>query len=98
MFRFRGGGIVTIPTGRYLTGTIILKSNVSLYLENGAVLLGSTNIEDYKRRNLFRAVNEENIAISGNGIIDGQGSSFWIPADMAGYPYDRAPGFKHKRP
>jgi polygalacturonase len=42
-----GGGVVYFPPGRYLSGTVYLKSNVSLYLERGAVLLGSKNLEDY---------------------------------------------------
>lgn len=42
-----GGGKVVIPKGRFLTGSIVLKSNVDLFLEDGAVLLGSTNPGDY---------------------------------------------------
>lgn len=41
------GGIVVFPKGQFLSGSIQLKSNVSLYLEEGAVLLGSTNPQDY---------------------------------------------------
>ena len=41
-----GGGTVIIPSGVYLSGTIHLK-NTSLYLERGAVLKGSSNINDY---------------------------------------------------
>jgi polygalacturonase len=42
-----GGGMVYVPPGNFLTGTVILKSNVTLYLEAGATLLGSKNIRDY---------------------------------------------------
>ena len=42
-----GGGRVVVPAGNYKTGTIILKSNVHLFLENGATLYGSTDIRDY---------------------------------------------------
>lgn len=42
-----GGGTVYVPPGTYLCGTVILKSNVTLYLEAGATLLGSKNIRDY---------------------------------------------------
>ena len=42
-----GGGVVVIPSGTYLTGCIRLRSNVTLYLKSGAVLLGSRNPEDY---------------------------------------------------
>jgi polygalacturonase len=41
------GGIVVFPKGQFLSGSIQLKTNVSLYLEDGAVLLGSTNPKDY---------------------------------------------------
>ena len=74
-----GGGTVTIPPGVFLTGTILLKNNVILHLENGAVLLGSAKIEDYEPGNLIRALEAENIGITGNGVIDGQGHMFWIP-------------------
>lgn len=42
-----GGGIVYLPPGTYLSGTVVLKSNVTFYLEAGATLLGSKNISDY---------------------------------------------------
>ena len=41
-----GGGRVIVPTGSYKIGSIFLKSNVHLYLEQGATLYGSTNIND----------------------------------------------------
>ena len=44
-----GGGLVVFPKGKYLTGSIILKSEVTLYLENGAVILGSTHPADYQK-------------------------------------------------
>src|SRR5664280_851158 len=74
-----GGGTVTVPTGVFLTGTIFLKNNVILYLENGAVLLGSTKIEDYKPGGIIRALKAQNIGITGYGSIDGQGHVFWTP-------------------
>ena len=43
----KGGGKLTISKGLYLTGAIQLKSGVELHLERGAVLLGSTNPDDY---------------------------------------------------
>ena len=42
-----GGGTVTVPAGEYLTGTIRLKSDVTLYLSPGARLVGSPDIRDY---------------------------------------------------
>ncbi|MBQ9765416.1 MAG: glycoside hydrolase family 28 protein [Lachnospiraceae bacterium] len=41
------GGIVYVPAGTFVTGAIFLKSDITLYLEEGAVLLGSDNLEDY---------------------------------------------------
>lgn len=83
-----GGATVIIPKGIFLTGTLFLKENVTLRLEQGAILLGSTNINDYtpltKGHNkdrqpyhLIVADNVENITIEGKGTIDGNGESFW---------------------
>jgi hypothetical protein len=71
-----GGGTVYFPAGRFLSGTITLKSNVTLHLSPGSVLLGSKRIEDYNPRHLIYAQGVENIAIEGGGVIDGQGDSF----------------------
>ncbi|TPG33897.1 glycoside hydrolase family 28 protein [Flavobacterium pectinovorum] len=91
-----GGGTVTVPVGNFLIGTIYLKNDVNLNLESGAVLLGSTNIADYDPMNLIRGVEVSNISITGNGTIDGQGHTFWIPADRSKIPYDRAPEWIHQ--
>ena len=72
----KGGGRLVFSVGRYLTGTIHLKSGVGLYLEEGAVLQGSLNPFDYDKENftaLILANKQQNISISGNGIIEGQG-------------------------
>jgi len=72
-----GGGTVTVPVGRtLLTGSFELKSNVTLQLEAGSCILGSTRREDYSEPCLLRARHAVNIAISGRGTIDGQGLSF----------------------
>lgn len=71
-----GGGRLVFYVGRYLTGSIHLKSNVTLQLEEGAVLLGSTNPFDYDRIGntaLIHARDVENVGITGKGMIDGQG-------------------------
>ncbi|MEO8860654.1 MAG: hypothetical protein ABI358_04480 [Ginsengibacter sp.] len=80
-----GGGRLVFDKGVYLTGTIHLKSNVTLQLAEGATLLGSTNPFDYDRQNtqfdngretsltLISGLNQQNIGITGKGIIDGQG-------------------------
>lgn len=71
-----GGGRLVFFVGRYLTGSIHLKSNVTLHLEEGAVLVGSLNPWDYDRKvwtALIFAHDQKNIAITGQGIIDGRG-------------------------
>lgn len=71
-----GGGRLIFYVGRYLTGSIHLKSNVTIQLEEGAVLVGSLNPWDYDRKiftALVMAYNQQNIGITGKGIIDGQG-------------------------
>ncbi len=82
-----GGGKVIFPAGKYLSGTIVLKENVTLLLEKDALLLGSTNVDDYQNKDPFTdglgidvgwalvvAVDVRNIAIQGEGAIDGQGA------------------------
>lgn len=81
-----GGGTLTLPAGRYLTGTIELRSNVRLHLAEGAVLLGSPEPQHYRNLDpfidavgqsrghaLIVAVEADNVAIEGRGTIDGQG-------------------------
>lgn len=41
------GGVLFVPNGKYLTGTLVLRKNVTLYLESGAIIQGSDNIKDY---------------------------------------------------
>src|SRR5437879_5724513 len=48
-----GGGTISFPAGRYLTGTIQIKSNVTLRLEDQAALLGSTEVADYRNLDPF---------------------------------------------
>lgn len=48
-----GGGKVVVPAGVYLTGTLYLRSHVNLHLEQGAVLLASTNMSDYNAPDAF---------------------------------------------
>jgi len=88
-----GGGVAYVPPGTYLSGTVVLKSNVTLYLEAGAVILGSKNIGDYVHhegpprkgdangKHLIFARDAENVGLAGPGKIDGQGSAFWVPSN-----------------
>lgn len=85
-----GGGTVSVPAGNYKIGSIVFRSNVTLNLENGATLYGSTDIADYQpmttdylslRTNvptiqLIYADNASNVAITGLGTIDGRGKAF----------------------
>ncbi len=89
-----GGGIVYFPPGGYLTGTLVLKSNVALDLEAGASLLGSQSLSDYHpdHPNLIYAKDAENLSIEGRGTIDGQGEVFWRGK---GYPYQRPGNLIH---
>ncbi len=86
-----GGGQVIIPKGIWYTSPIELKSNIDLHLERGAVLLFSGNPDDYpliytnfEGYDMYRCKspiygkNSENIAITGQGIIDGGGNA-WRP-------------------
>ena len=92
----KGGGQLYFPAGRYLTGSLQLKSNVTLYLEKEAVLLGSTSPYDYpgfstekelKVNNdhfdqaLIYVEGAENIDITGEGCIDGQGRELALTID-----------------
>jgi len=83
-----GGGKVIFPAGKFLSGTIVLKDNVTLQLQKDAVLLGSTNVEDYRNMDPFAdglgidvgwallvAVDAKHIGITGEGAINGQGAA-----------------------
>jgi polygalacturonase len=85
-----GGGVVVIPPGEFLSGTLWLKSHVTLRVEAGGRLVGSDKIDDYRSdtgmfidavdqkrgRCLFYGENAENITIEGQGTIDGRGALF----------------------
>jgi hypothetical protein len=82
-----GGGTVLIPAGEFLSGTLELKSNVTLHLSAAAKLLGSPKREDYTAGKgvpsgngnivFLYAVNANNVSIEGNGTIDGNGLAFY---------------------
>lgn len=80
-----GGGRVVFSKGKFLTGSIVIKSGVNLFFEEDAVLLGSTNPEDYPKFGEIRALiisnASKNIAITGKGIIDGQGRELALAVD-----------------
>ncbi len=83
-------GKVIIEAGIYLTAALFLKSNIKFHLEKNATLLGTTNEElyfDVKTRvagiemkwypGILNCDNQENVIISGNGIINGNGEYWW---------------------
>jgi len=81
-----GGGTVRLTAGTYLSAPIVLKSNVTLQLDKGATLLGSTDHADYPAKAEFRepglqslvsATNAMNVSITGEGVIDGAGDTWW---------------------
>jgi polygalacturonase len=88
-----GGGRVVVPSGTFVTGTLILKSRVNLYLEQGAELLGSINVEDYSRAHrsgLIFCEDAFEVSISGKGTINGRGSIFYETDQNHVYPeFDR---------
>ena len=82
----QGGGTVLAPAGTYVSAPLVLKSNVTLRLEKGAEILGSPDHDDYPPMTMFKlpdlqplisATNASNIAIEGEGTIDGNGESWW---------------------
>ena len=87
-----GGGLVEVPEGTFLTGAIHLKSNVNLHISGRAVVKFSTNSKDYlplvhtryegiecmNYSPLIYAYGQENIAVTGKGLLDGQASNeYW---------------------
>ncbi len=78
-----GGGTLTVPAGRYLTGPIVLCSSLNLHLDAGATLVFSQNFDDYriegsKYRPLIGASNCTDLMISGSGTLDGRGDPWWV--------------------
>ena len=82
----KGGGTVLIPDGFWLTGPIVIKSNVNLHISKGALLQFSDNYDDYplvktswegldaiRCQSPISATDATNIAITGGGIVDGAG-------------------------
>lgn len=85
----KGGGTVLIPAGIWLTGPIYLKSNTNLHLQRGSTLLFTTDKSQYKliagdyegksaarNESPINGTNLENVAITGQGIIDGNGDEW----------------------
>jgi hypothetical protein len=99
-----GGGTVTVPAGNYVTGSLWLRSNLTLHVQAGATLLGSRTVDDFPvwtskwegpgvkpgRAALLCGEGLDNVAVTGRGTIDGRGDMWWDS-------YRAAPG-KLRRP
>ncbi|HTB62466.1 MAG TPA: glycosyl hydrolase family 28 protein [Opitutales bacterium] len=85
-----GGGVLEIPKGTFLSGSIFLKKGVEMYLDEGAVLLGSQNIADYPTQQtrieghftawpvaLVNATQMDHVRITGQGQLNGNGAPYW---------------------
>lgn len=103
-----GGGTVFCGPGRFLTGSVELRSNVELHLADGCRLIGSTDVADYadfsaegfraehapegNSKSLIRASCAANIAITGGGTVDGSGLAFYDTGNMSGPFFGKPPG------
>src|SRR4029079_7319940 len=80
----KGGGVVLVPSGLWLTGPVILKSNINLHLASGATLLFTEDHNQYplvkanwegipqmRNQSPVSATNAVNVGVTGSGIIDG---------------------------
>lgn len=85
----KGGGVVLIPAGLWLTGPLVLQSNINLHLATGATLLFTADFNQYplvkgnweglpqmRNQSPVSATNAKNIAITGSGILDGNGDAW----------------------
>ena len=102
-----GGGVVYVPPGDYLTGPIVLRSNVTLHLEAGAVIRFVQDSKHYPTvQSRWAGVEQhgfcpcvygrdiENVALTGRGILDGQGKYWW---DIFCLPREKWPEAVRKR-
>jgi len=97
-----GGGVVWVPAGDFVIGTVHLKSHITLSLDYGASLLGSQDWADYPTDKLRRAREGQSecllyaedatdIRLEGLGVIDGRGTSEVFPKRRPGVRGDRRP-------
>ncbi len=91
----KGGGVVLIPQGLWLTGPIVLRSNVNLHIDRSAILQFTSDKDQYpimagnweghpaaRCQSPISGTDLENVAITGTGIVDGNGDAWrWIAKD-----------------
>jgi hypothetical protein len=94
-----GGGTVYFPAGKFISGTIFMKSNITLFFDAGALLIGSKNLSDYPvtvpairsytdnytDKSLIYGEGLEHTGIIGDGILDGNGTAFKGPYKVRPY-------------
>ncbi|MVN20806.1 glycoside hydrolase family 28 protein [Mucilaginibacter sp. HMF7410] len=86
----KGGGIVTFAPGKYLTGSVFLKKGVQLRLDKGVEIKGSQDIKDYPEIDtriagiemkwpaaLINVLDQQQVAVTGEGLVNAQGKVFW---------------------
>lgn len=106
-----GGGEVYLAGGTFISGTLYLKSHVTLYIETGAVLRGSNDIEDFPsisskypsytgsqetNKMLIYAEDAKNISIAGRGTINGNGDH-WVDGPYGSPSFSKRPRIVHLR-
>jgi polygalacturonase len=86
-----GGGIVAVPAGKFITGIIFLKDNVTLNLEKGSTLESSIDTTDFAAGCLHKCiisiVDVQNVSLIGEGTIDGRGDKFTVGNEAPNRPY-----------
>ncbi|MDB5210687.1 MAG: glycoside hydrolase family 28 protein [Sediminibacterium sp.] len=86
----KGGGIVTLKPGTYVSGSLFLKDKVNLRIDKGVLILGSQNFDDYPEMDtriagiemkwpsaLINIINAKNATVSGQGVINARGKFCW---------------------
>lgn len=103
-----GGGKVVFPAGHYISKPILLKSKVTIHLEQGAILQATSNHQDFMERPgdwlkaasgdfvpLISGKDLTDVTLEGEGTIDGNGQHWWGPAEKA---RQERPGYTLPRP
>ena len=106
------GGTVVVPAGRWLSGAIHFLDNIELHLEDGAEILFSPNLADYlpavlgvyegircyRPSAMLHAEGKRNVAVTGKGLLNGNGAAFWEMVYYTAGPRDMIESAKAGRP